>query len=246
MKPAPTPTVECMATRVPSPTTIRRPSNRPTWATAASLTRFATLLAVTAAAAIVMAIVGGGWWGEPPKNDKALPKQTGKVFSRASVTVRPVTPGWREVTDSYTGMIRPLERYSLAFEVPGRVVALGRNAKGQPLDDGDEVRGGQVLAKLDADAYNFRVQEAEANLEQARVELQRAIRVNKVQRNVITATELQNRQTQVKLAVSRLELVKENLTDTTLVFPGGSADSRESSTDQGPPQKPAPGEVFEQ
>ena len=73
-----------------------------------------------------------------------------------------------EITDSYPGVIEPFERFSLGFEIGGRVVALGVNASGDSLDDGDRVEKGQVLAKLDARVLRARVDEIEAQINETK------------------------------------------------------------------------------
>ena len=67
-------------------------------------------------------------------------------------------------------MIRPLERFTLGFEVAGRVDELGEvEAPGgpdastpRPLDDGDRVTAGQGLARLDNRAHLARIEEVRA------------------------------------------------------------------------------------
>lgn len=70
-------------------------------------------------------------------------------------------------TREYPGTIAATHRAELAFEVPGRIVAL-------PVKEGMQVEQGQVLARLDARDYQARLDSERADLENARVEYERA------------------------------------------------------------------------
>ena len=47
----------------------------------------------------------------------------------APVVVRELKPERVEVLDIYSGMIHPFERYSVGFEVPGRIERAGENTR---------------------------------------------------------------------------------------------------------------------
>ena len=51
----------------------------------------------------------------------------------APVVVETLKAGPRTITDTYAGMIRPFERYLMAFEIGGRVRELGQNDAGEPV-----------------------------------------------------------------------------------------------------------------
>ncbi|MCO6044597.1 efflux RND transporter periplasmic adaptor subunit [Aeoliella sp. ICT_H6.2] len=124
-----------------------------------------------------------------------------------------------EVTSKFSGKIRAWETYSLGFEQPGRIVELGQNEAGQPLDDGSRVAKGQVLARLDNRVLQARVAEATANLEQASSDLGRARQVKSNGYGAITEAEYQQYLTQEALAKAALEIAAKNLQDAVLYAP---------------------------
>jgi len=114
------------------------------------------------------------------------------------VTVMEARQELIEITDSFSGMIRPMERFSLGFEIAGRVVALGVNVQGKPLDEGDRVKAGQVLAKLDERTLRARVEECDAMLGEARAQVEGALaRLEQAQSDL-------NRSEDLKLAGDRV------------------------------------------
>lgn len=146
---------------------------------------------------------------------------------KARVAVANIRPQLSEVTIKYSGKIRSLEDYSLGFEIGGRVASLGVNEQGQPLDDGDSVRVGQVLARLDDRILRAQRSEAVAQQEQAASDLAIARNVrDRGGRQVITDAEYQEYLTQMALAKARQEIATKNLEDTVLVSPVDGTISR--------------------
>ena len=152
--------------------------------------RIVGLLIVTgfALGAAITATTGG--WGRttPGGNDDST------IFiPRTPVTVMEARRESIEITDRFSGMVRPMERFSLGFEIAGRVVTLGVNTEGEPLDDGDRITAGQMLAKLDDRALLGRVEECDAILEEARAQVtDAAARLEKAQSDLNRSTELKN------------------------------------------------------
>ena len=152
-----------------------------------------------------------------------------------------------EITDTYSGMVRPFERFSLGFEIAGRVSKLGANAENESLDDGDRVGKGQVLAELDARVYRARLDEVnaqssivraqlkdgKARLEQAQSDMRRADELKRRAVKAITDAEYQEYVTALVTAQAQTEQVaaqleqtraqrltaEKNLEDTKLVAP---------------------------
>ena len=126
-----------------------------------------------------------------------------------------------EITDSYPGVIEPFERFALGFEIGGRVVALGVNSSGEPLDDGDRVEKGQVLAKLDDRVLRARVEEIEAQIKETKARQGEAAarhaeadadwtRLQQVQQTnpeAITEATRDQTETDLKVANSQLEVI---------------------------------------
>lgn len=131
------------------------------------IARFTGLIILTAMALAVAAmVVTSGWRPDGlPENHKYADADL------VPVSVIEVRPELVEITDSYSGMVRPLERYSLGFEIAGRVVPL---EDGRFPDEGHRVSQGQVLAKLDDRAFNSQLQEALAQLEHAKAQIEQA------------------------------------------------------------------------
>ena len=144
----------------------------------------------------------------------------------APVVVETLKAGPRTITDTYAGMIRPFERYLMAFEIGGRVRELGQNDAGEPLDEGDLVQKGQVLAVLDQRILEARVQETVAVLEQAQEELERAKQLRNRANRVISETEFRQRITDVAIAEAQAETANKNLEDATLRSPCNGRISR--------------------
>ncbi|MBN2475928.1 MAG: efflux RND transporter periplasmic adaptor subunit [Pirellulales bacterium] len=188
--------------------------------------RFLGLIIVTGTALAVAITVTAGGWGRTAPIGNGTSKTN---MPKTPVAVMEVKPELIEITDSYSGMIRPLERFTLGFEIAGRVVALGADAEGQPLDDGDRVTAGQVLAKLDDRVYRSRVDEAKAQLEAVRAQSRDAnARLEKAQsdlnrseqlrqleqrtgKRAITGEEYQADVTQLSVAKAQAEMVQAQL-----------------------------------
>ena len=56
------------------------------------------------------------------------------------------------VTESFYGMLEANVRVDMAFQVAGRITTLGRQST-EPLQPGDVVRRGQVLATVESQRY---------------------------------------------------------------------------------------------
>lgn len=79
----------------------------------------------------------------------------------------------------YSGTIEAIES-ELAFQVNGRVVHI-------PVDEGESVQQGQILAELDRSEYQSRYDQARANLEVAEKNLRRAELVLEIQKKSLPA-----------------------------------------------------------
>jgi RND family efflux transporter MFP subunit len=173
------------------------------------------LLIVTAVAVAVAAVFSAGdWFGDP---DAGAETPAGPA-PKTPVAVMPVARESLEITDSYSGIIRPMERFSLGFEIGGRLAAFGANAAGKPLDEGDRVEAGQVLARLDDRSHRFALDEAKARakeaaaglrdakakLEQAQSDYRRADQLRRAS-GAISEAEYQTAVTQLAAAQAQVE-----------------------------------------
>jgi len=125
--------------------------------------RLTGLIVVTATAVAVAVLVtaGGGWRNEPGGKD-----ETKRKIPPTPVAVEELQRERIAITDSYSGMIRPWERYSLGFEVAGRVASDARQSGRMP-DEGDLVAAGDVLARLDDESFRLQLAEAAAQMKEA-------------------------------------------------------------------------------
>jgi multidrug efflux pump subunit AcrA (membrane-fusion protein) len=99
--------------------------------------RLIGLVLVTLCALAVMVTFGAGrWFGNKPENSGAV---VAPEASAASVIVKAVRREPIEIIDRYSGTIEPLEKFSLGFQIAGRLESLGEGDQGRPLDEGDEV-----------------------------------------------------------------------------------------------------------
>jgi len=141
--------------------------------------RLLGLLIVTGVAVVLAISVTAGGWGRQEEEKQAVDlKAAPTPVSVTEVRLEPI-----EVTDTYAGMIRPLERFTLGFETAGRVEELGVNdpalgagpgAEPEPLDEGDEVTAGQLLARLDTRSHLARLEELRARYAENQAKLKDA------------------------------------------------------------------------
>jgi len=214
--------------------------------------RILGLLIVTGVAVVLAISVTAGGWGRKGEVKPAVDlKAAATPVSVMEVRLEPI-----EVTDTYAGMIRPRERFTLGFEVAGRVEKLGTNeaagggapsAAGKPLDEGDEVTAGQLLARLDNRAHLARLEEARARYaenqaklkdasarrEQAHDDMRRAEGLRRRGGSAITEAEYRQYVTnlavaeaqydaakaQVSVAAAQFEIVREEYDNTFLRAP---------------------------
>lgn len=184
---------------------------------AIALGRLAALVLVTLFAGAVM--FATGIKSTPNGGDRPTGEQSVQTAAAAPVIVADLHLEPIEIVDIYSGMIQPFERYSVAFEIGGRVTELGQTTAETDLDIGDAVHDGQVLAMLDQRILTARVQETRAILEQAQQELERAKQLRNRPSRVITETEFQRRVTDLAVAQAQFTTAEKNLEDATLVSP---------------------------
>jgi RND family efflux transporter MFP subunit len=147
------------------------------------------------------------------------------------VRVAEVTEAAGERGESYSGAVRARTQVELAFKVGGYVERLGGAGPRRPLQEGDRVRRGQVLAALRPGDYEARVAEgaarraqAAAAARQAALDFERAGRLHAAQvvpqaeldgaRNRLAGAEGAERAAAAGLSGASLQLV-----DTRLVAP---------------------------
>jgi membrane fusion protein (multidrug efflux system) len=182
--------------------------------------RYTLLVAMTVAASAVM------WWislpADPtlrfaeqrhaaPVPDAALPRTPVRIISLESKR--------RDVTQRYSGKVQAWETLTLGFEIAGRVEELGVNQAGEPLDDGDRVEAGQVLARLDDRILRARQAEAVAQYELAASDLARSRRVREQSPDALAEGDYQNDVTNAAMRQAAQEIALKNLEDSVLRSP---------------------------
>lgn len=175
------------------------------------------LFVVTLFALAVMYVSGG-------RNDfgaqqKEVDPENSIVDVLAPVTVMPLKQQHIEIIDSYAGTILPLESFSLAFQLAGQVESLGTNEEGRPLDIGDRVKTGQVLATLDTRILIARREEANANLENAQTEFQRLVNLREKSPGAVTQTAFQQATQAQSVAKALKDIAEKNLENAQLIAP---------------------------
>jgi RND family efflux transporter MFP subunit len=177
--------------------------------------RYIVLIAITMAAIGVMIWASGRGTGDA--NQHRVAPVAAVARGKPLVAAETLKVEQCELTATFTGKVRPWETYTLGFEVAGRVVALGNNPDGKPLDDGNRVARGQTLARMDDRIFNARKSEAVAKLEEATTEMTRARTLR--ERNAMTETEFQEQLTELALARAQHEVALKNLDDSVLISP---------------------------
>jgi len=151
-------------------------------------------------ALVVLALVaGGGWWWNTDRKDDA-PK-----FRTAKVEKGPIT-----ATVSSTGTVNPVTSVQVGSQVSGQIKELF-------VDFNSPVKQGMLIARIDPETFQYRVRQAEADLEAARSAVGRAevARINAerdlkrskelVARNFVSPAELDRAQSTYDLAAAELK-----------------------------------------
>jgi membrane fusion protein (multidrug efflux system) len=182
------------------------------------LSRFLGLAIVTSFGLAVMVASATKWlsWGGAKQGGQSTVQRPVAELPPSPVLVVPVRRENIEITDRYSGLLEPLERYRLSFEISGRIEKLGVNADGQPLDDGDRIRQGQALAVLDQRGLLARLEEVQALAAQAKKEFDRAERLRRENERSITEAEYIQRETELKVTQAKLKLALKAVDDATL------------------------------
>jgi len=173
---------------------------------------------------ISLALGLGGLRGGSDDNG-ASPRRTAAA---SPVVIQEISLEPIELIDSYSGMVYPMERFSLGFEIAGRVKSLGPDETVEPLDEGDRVSAGQVLARLDDRVLVARLQEAEAELERSQAEFNRAEELRARQPGAISESEFSQLVAAKKLAQARFDMAEKSLHDANLLSPADGVISKRS------------------
>jgi len=149
---------------------------------------------------VVLALVaGGGWWWNADRKSDA------PTFRTAKVEKGPIT-----ATVSSTGTVNPVTSVQVGSQVSGQIKELF-------VDFNSPVKQGMLIARIDPETFQYRVRQAEADLEAARSAAGRAevARINAerdlkrskelVARNFVSPAELDRAQSTYDLAAAELK-----------------------------------------
>jgi len=105
-------------------------------------------------AAVLAAAGGGGWWWKTQQAEAAKPQlRTGKI-ERGTLTA----------TVAASGTLAATVQVQVSSQVSGQIREV-------LADFNAEVKKGQVLARIDPETFEYRVRQAEADLEAARAQV---------------------------------------------------------------------------
>ena len=111
----------------------------------------------------------------------------------------------------FPGRVRAVQRVELAFNVPGQIMEL-------PVAEGEAVKAGALLARLDPAAYQTALDVAQAELDAATAEYERVRRLWERSQAVARA-EVDRKRTAMEVARSRFAAAQKDLADTRLTAP---------------------------
>ena len=138
----------------------------------------------------------------------------------APVFVRSLQEERLDVIHTYSGMVRPKDRYSIGFEVGGRVLNIKQSeVTNLPIDVGYRVKRGDVLAELDPTILNARQREAKARYNLAQDNLQRAVESRRRVESSVSLAEIQRLKSEQEVAAAQLTVLEKELQDIRLQSP---------------------------
>jgi len=117
-----------------------------------------------------------------------------------------------EAIIEYPGTIRAFQTAEMGFEVSGRVTEF-------LVREGDRIKKGAVLARLDATDYQAELKVAQANLQKARSDLTRNENIFREDPGAISVDEIESTRRALKVAEAHLEIAQKAVSDTELRAP---------------------------
>ncbi len=140
-------------------------------------------------------------WGKdkPPEPQPVRPLKMIQIGETSLPAVR-----------EYSGKVTAKDTVVMAFQVEGQIIEI-------PVLKGQEVKKGDLLAKLDERDYKNRNDSAKAEFEQAQVQLDRIQQA--VESGAVSRTDLTNAQASFEQAKAKLEIAQKALDDTILRAP---------------------------
>ncbi len=157
------------------------------------------LALVSGAAALVLTACGAESTSAPPLEPPVRPVKMHTVQGEHSTPVR-----------EYPGSISAGETATLSFEVPGTVVEL-------PVEEGERVRAGDLLARIESDNARSQLRSARATRNAARSAYERAKSL--YAQGIVSQQQLEARQREYEVAQSQLEQAQTQVGETRITAP---------------------------
>jgi RND family efflux transporter MFP subunit len=137
-----------------------------------------------------------------------------KEEAASAAVVRPVETvvlgGGESGRYYFPATVQAADRAEIAFRVPGQIIEL-------PVNEGDNLRKGQIIARLDPRDYDVALREAKAAYDKAAADAERYKRL--YERDAIPLADLELRQAQRDVSEAHYDQAKLNLEYATLVAP---------------------------
>jgi RND family efflux transporter MFP subunit len=137
-----------------------------------------------------------------------------RKVEEAAPVIRPVKTivvgGQVSSNMTFPAIVEAGEKATLSFRVAGRLIEL-------PIEEGQEIKKGQLIGRLDPKDFQIAVQEAEARAAQAQADLQRYQRL--YERDVASKQELDARRARRNVTRAQLDQAKKNVSYTRLLAP---------------------------
>jgi RND family efflux transporter MFP subunit len=111
---------------------------------------------------------------------------------------------------SYSGIINEKSEVGLAFRVAGPIQQIA-------VDEGDYVRKGQLVARIDSRDYEIQLKAAQGQYEKVKAEAERVIELR--ERNSVAGNDYDKAVAGLKMAEANLEHAKDQINDTKLSAP---------------------------
>lgn len=127
------------------------------------------------------------------------------------VPIQEVSASSSELTLRFPGRVRAAQRADLAFNVPGLMLEL-------PVQEGQQVEQGELVARLDDENYLIQLQSAQARLNKARTDYTRVEKLWQRSQAVAKA-EVDKQRTAMEVAQADYSLAKKEYNDTRLTAP---------------------------
>lgn len=157
-------------------------------------------IVITIATALLLA-------GCSESKDEATSKTASAVRPAAIQTISSTALG----SMSFNGVVRAAERAELAFRVPGKLAEMH-------VDEGDKVKAGQVLAKLEQEEFLTAVDSAKVRFAKDQADYRRGAQIYKSSQ-AISRSDLEKLKTTRDLAKNKLSNAQQDLDDASLRAP---------------------------